>query len=99
MPSGRAARSEAASSVAPVFHQYGRSLRPCLGTTIAPRRRATLHQTLLEAEVSGDHHPLDFIRALADLEDLLVAVEPRDRVLVHVPVATVDLEGPVDDPV
>src|SRR3546814_15988142 len=37
------------------------------------------------------------VGALADLEDLLVAVQPRDRELVHVAVAAVDLERPVDD--
>ena len=36
------------SSVAPVASGYERSLRPCLGTTIAPRRRATFRQTLLD---------------------------------------------------
>ena len=46
MPPRRAARTEAASSVAPVLAQYGRSLRPCLGTSIAPRRRATLRRAL-----------------------------------------------------
>src|SRR6266516_2028881 len=50
---------------------------------------------VLDAEVPGDHHALDLIRALADLQDLLVPVEARDRVLVHVPVAAVDLEGPI----
>src|SRR6266545_543891 len=34
-------------SVAPRLSQPGRSLRPCLGTTIAPRRRAVFRQTLL----------------------------------------------------
>src|SRR5207302_10181945 len=53
----------------------------------------------LQAEVLRDHHPLDLVRALADLEDLLVAVEPGDRGLVHVPVAAVDLERQVRDPV
>jgi 16S rRNA (guanine966-N2)-methyltransferase len=42
VPSERAARPEAASSVASVASGYERSLRPCLGTTIAFRRRATL---------------------------------------------------------
>jgi F-type H+-transporting ATPase subunit a len=46
-PSGRAARPEAASSVAPISRRYGRSLRPCLGTTIAPRQRALFRQALL----------------------------------------------------
>ena len=55
--------------------------------------------TPLQPEVSCDHHALDFVGALADFEDLLVAVEPRDRRLVHEAVATVDLESLVDDPV
>src|SRR4029077_15661853 len=38
-------------------------------------------------------------RALADLEDLLVAVETRDRVLVHEAVPAVDLQRVVHDPV
>jgi hypothetical protein len=47
VPPGRAARPEAASSVAPIATHYRRSLRPGLGTSIAPRRRATFHQPLL----------------------------------------------------
>ena len=47
MPPGRAARPEAASSVGPIVRNYWPSLRPCLGTTIAPRRRARFHQALL----------------------------------------------------
>ena len=43
----------------------------------------------------GDHHALHLVGALADLQDLLVAVEARDRVLVHEAVAAVDLERPV----
>ncbi|MFL5970806.1 MAG: hypothetical protein ACJ750_00230 [Gaiellaceae bacterium] len=53
MPQGCAGRPEAASSVAPVSHRYGRSLRPCLGTTIAPLRRTTFHQTLLPLFAHG----------------------------------------------
>ena len=52
-----------------------------------------------EAEQPRDHHPLHLVRPLADLEDLLVAVEARDRELVHVAVASVQLQRPVDDPV
>jgi hypothetical protein len=48
VPPGRAARTEAASSVAPVASGYERSLRPCLGTTIAPLRRAAFRQALLD---------------------------------------------------
>src|SRR3954465_1933534 len=46
-----------------------------------------------------DHHALHLVRALADLEDLLVAVEARDRELLHEPVAAVDLERRVHDAV
>src|SRR5438874_13529265 len=49
MPPCRAVRPEAASSVAPVVIHYSDSLRPCLGTAIAPRRRALSRQTLLAA--------------------------------------------------
>jgi hypothetical protein len=42
-----------ASSVAPVASGYERSLRPCFGTTIAPRRRATFRQTRLAALAVG----------------------------------------------
>src|SRR6185312_4922339 len=48
VPSEHAARPDAASSVAPVPSRYERSLRPCLGTTIAPRGRAPSRQRLLE---------------------------------------------------
>ena len=44
-------------------------------------------------EPPGDEHPLDLGGALADLEDLGVAVEPRDRVLLHEAVAAEDLGG------
>ena len=40
VPPGRAARPEAASSVGPIVNNYWPSLRPCLGTIIAPGRRA-----------------------------------------------------------
>src|SRR5947207_1048323 len=46
-PPGRAVRPEAASSVGPIAIHYWASLRPCLGTAIAPRRRARFRQTLL----------------------------------------------------
>src|ERR1700722_9772187 len=59
------------------------------------RRRSGLGQ----AELTGDHHALHLVGALADLEDLLVAIEPRDRVLVHEPVPAVDLQRPVRRPV
>src|SRR5437764_5092805 len=49
MPSGRAVRPEATSSVGPIAIHYWASLRPCLGTAIAPRRRARFRQALLGA--------------------------------------------------
>src|SRR5204862_3312881 len=63
MPPCRAVRPEAASSVAPVVIHYRDSLRPCLGTAIAPRRRARFRQTLLDE--------LDFVADgdLARLDD------------------------------
>src|SRR5206468_12389957 len=47
VPPDRAARPDSASSVAPVVIHYRDSLRPCLRTSIAPRRRATFRQALL----------------------------------------------------
>ena len=44
-------------------------------------------------ERPGDHHLLDLVGALADGEDLRVAVEAAHRVLLDVAVAAVDLHG------
>src|SRR3712207_5058558 len=46
-----------------------------------------------DAEVAGDEHPLHLAGALADLEDLRVAVEAAHRELVHEAVAAVHLGG------
>src|SRR4026209_1031937 len=54
VPPERAARPDAASSVAPVPSRHERSLRPCLGTTIALRRRAESRQALLALAERGD---------------------------------------------
>src|ERR1700758_4497554 len=43
------------------------------------------------SEGAGDHHLLHLVGALADREDLRVAVEPADRVLLDEAVAAVDL--------
>src|SRR3954453_5866669 len=48
----------------------------------------------LKTEMRGNDHALNLIRAPSDLEDLLVAVDPRDRVFVHEAVAAVDLQRP-----
>ena len=47
----------------------------------------------LQPELAGDEHPLDLASALADLEDLRVAVEAPDRALVHAAGAAEDLDG------
>src|SRR4051794_27582902 len=54
---------------------------------------ATRTARRLDAELPGDHHLLDLVGALADGEDLRVAVEAADRVLLDVAVAAVDLDG------
>src|SRR6187549_2643516 len=45
----------------------------------------------LAAELARDHHLLDLVGALADREDLGVAIEAADRVLLDEAVAAVDL--------
>ena len=47
VPQGCAARPESGASVAPVTVATGATLRPCLGTTIAPLRRAAFRQAFL----------------------------------------------------
>ena len=42
----------------------------------AMRARFNLDPGSRQAKVPGDHHPLNLVRAFADLENLLVAVEP-----------------------
>src|SRR3954454_7729016 len=58
------------------------------------RRRAARPS---EAEQLGDDHALTLVRALADLEDLLVAEQAGDRELFHEAVAAVDLQRGVHD--
>src|SRR5581483_3038514 len=48
---------------------------------------------LLQPQPAGDHEPLNLRRALADREDLRVAVEARDRRLFHVAVAAMHLQA------
>src|SRR5262245_48381379 len=54
-----------------------------------PARSSMTH--LLAAECAGDHEVLDLVCALADLENLGVAVEACDRRLEHVAETAVDL--------
>src|SRR5579864_401925 len=55
--------------------------------------------TALEPEQLADHHALHFVRAFADLQDLLVAEEPRDCGLLHETVAAVDVQRGICHPV
>src|SRR5262245_52028454 len=71
-------------SVAPVGTNAG------LGTMCAAAGAA--RRSALETEMASDDHALHLIGALPDLEDLLVAIEPGDRGLLHVPEAAVDLQ-------
>src|ERR1700722_10609695 len=54
----------------------------------ASKERATKSRS----ERPGDHQLLDLVGSLADREDLRVAVEPADRILLDVAVAAMDLE-------
>src|SRR5918996_1554425 len=60
-------------------------------SAISPRLATSTRANTSGSERSGDHHLLDLVRALADREDLGVAVETADRVLLDVAVAAVDL--------
>src|SRR6476619_2291384 len=64
----------------------------CAEAVPAKRRARTL-----QTEMASDDHALNLIRALSDLEDLLVAVEAGHGGLLHVPEAAVDLERRVRD--
>src|SRR5206468_11590109 len=58
VPPGRAGRRAAASSVVPIVNNYRDSLRPCITTPSAPRRRATFHQALPAVRPGGDSSPV-----------------------------------------
>src|SRR4051794_14202058 len=80
VPPERAGRRAAASSVAHVLVQYAGSLRSCITTSIAPRRRAPFRQALLPD--AGE------LRLVADVVDHVsedpgevVRRLPADRVL------------------
>src|SRR5579883_3051286 len=53
----------------------------------------------LQSHQASQDDALHFVGAFADLVDLLVSVHPRNGVLVHEPVAAVNLQGVVDDAV
>src|SRR3712207_8159369 len=58
-----------------------------------PRSTLFPYTTLFRSQGARDHHLLHLVGALADREDLRVAVEAADRVLLDVAVAAVDLHG------
>ena len=58
-------------------HRLGRRRRRRAPGRLSDPARRRLHDR--QAEAAGEHQPLDLARALADLEDLGVAVEAGDR--------------------
>src|SRR5215204_3137960 len=66
----------------------------CAPPTVTTRDLETRHSTdVLETHRAGDEDAHDLAGALADLEDLGVAVEAGHGELLHVAVAAVDLDG------
>src|SRR5215207_11369683 len=66
----------------------------CAPPTVTTRDLETRHSTdVLETHRAGDEDAHDLAGALADLQDLGVAVEAGDGELLHVAVAAVDLDG------
>jgi polyphosphate kinase len=66
----------AASSVAPVASGYEHSLRPCPGTSIAPRRRAIFRQTLLGRRITALAGEEATLTLVCDASDLPLACGP-----------------------
>src|SRR5579863_3281662 len=69
--------------------------RATLGHYGVNAERSSARTAALEPQVAADHHTLHFVRAFADLVDLAIAPIARHRILVHEPVAAVDLHGRV----
>src|SRR5262245_14368139 len=70
-----------------------------VATTCAAAGAARTSAIVLQAEMASDDHPLHLIRALADLENLLIAVQAGDGGFLHVPESAVDLQRRVRSPV
>jgi hypothetical protein len=64
----------------------------CVVRSYARKRVVVWGGPKLEAQPAGDDEPLNLVRPLADLQDLLVSVQAGDCVLVHESVAAVDLQ-------
>src|SRR5947207_11440799 len=65
----------------------------CRATTWDPSTAVNLSGRASDAQLARDHHLLDLVGALADGEDLGVAIEAADGVLLDVAVAAVDLHS------
>src|SRR5438046_204900 len=61
--------------------------------TSATRPERSISIATRQKDLFGDHQPLDLRGALVDLEQLRVAHQLLDRVLLHVAVAAEDLNG------
>src|SRR3954464_7774329 len=66
---------------------------PVTRATLPERSISMLISAAGEKDLFGDHEPLDLRGALVDLEQLRVAHQLLDGVLLHVPVAAEDLHG------
>src|SRR4029453_3092998 len=66
---------------------------PVTRATRPPRSISSATLVARHQEFSGEDEPLDLRRALVDLEELRVAHELLDRILLHVAVAAEDLHG------
>src|SRR5262249_53186774 len=96
---GPSSRSAATRSISSTGHAarpspYSRAAFPNLsGGASFLANGGQWRSSLLAHHLARDHEPLDLVRALVDLSDLGVAHHPLDGVLLHVAVATEDLDG------
>src|SRR4051812_15634997 len=65
--------------------------RPLRSISMLTPGEPTRRSVARDEDLLRDHEPLDLRRALVDLEELRVAHELLDRVLLHVPVTAEDL--------
>src|SRR5256885_14009861 len=86
----------ASTTSAPALASASASARPSpreLPVTSATRPERSISVATGEKYLPSDHQPLDLRSALVDLEQLRVAHQLLDRVLLHVAVAAEDLDG------
>src|SRR5262245_53091468 len=94
--SGPSSRSSATRSTSSCGHSvlpssYSRALFPKASGGASLRDTGEQGPLFLD-HLAGDHESLNLVRALVDLRDLRVAHHPLDRILLHVAVATEDLD-------